>query len=154
MIPLTLVTLLIFIFDLITKFLVRKNMPLGREIEILPFFSIVHVENTGIAFGLFQDNNLLFLLVGLVVACAMFFLARKMLSQDKPGAFLVAVVLGGAFGNLTDRFFRGRVTDFLDFYWGAYHWPAFNVADAAICVGATLLILRELFQKKNVPSPL
>jgi hypothetical protein len=65
----------------------------------------------------------------------------------------IALVVGGALGNLTDRFVFGHVTDFLDFYWEAHHWPAFNVADSAICVGATLLILRELTRKHHASNP-
>lgn len=143
----------LYLLDLLTKALVRARMPLGSEIEILPFFSLVHLENTGIAFGFFQGKNHLFMLAGLIVMAAMVFLGYRMLRDDRFSAYAIATVIGGGLGNLTDRFLRGRVTDFLDFYWGAHHWPAFNVADSAICVGATLLILREFMHKKNVSRP-
>jgi signal peptidase II len=76
----------------------------------------------------------------------------RLLKQDRTGALIIAVVLGGALGNLTDRFFHGRVTDFLDFYVGDHHWPAFNVADTAICVGAALLLLREFVCTRSSSS--
>ncbi len=143
----------LFLLDLLTKALVRARMPLGSEIKILPFFSLVHLENTGIAFGLFQGKNHLFLIAGLIVTAAMVFLGYRLLREDRFSAYAMAAVLGGGLGNLTDRFLRGRVTDFLDFFWGAHHWPAFNVADSAICVGAALLIFRELIHRKNVSRP-
>jgi signal peptidase II len=152
MIPIAAISLSVYVFDLLTKILVRKHLPLGAEIKILPVFSLVHVQNTGIAFGLFQDNNVLFLIAGLAVAIGMGVLAWRLLATDRAGALAIAVVLGGALGNLTDRVWHGRVTDFLDFYWRAHHWPAFNVADSAICVGAAFLVLGELMKGKNAPS--
>jgi signal peptidase II len=153
MIPFSVLAAGLFLFDLITKTLVRKNLPFGAEIKILPFFSVVHVTNTGIAFGMLQDNNFALLVVGLMVVAAMVFMAWKTVGTDRPSAYMIALVVGGALGNLTDRFVFGHVTDFLDFYWEAHHWPAFNVADSAICVGATLLILRELTRKHHASNP-
>ena len=154
MIPFAAISLSVYAFDLLTKILVRKNLPLGAEIKILPVFSLVHVQNTGIAFGLFQDNNFLLLIMGLAVAGGMTVMAYKLLLTDRLSAYLIAMVLGGALGNLTDRYFYGRVTDFLDFYWQTHHWPAFNVADSAICVGATLLIASEFLRKKHASHPI
>ena len=134
------VFLLVYASDAFTKWLVRSRMPLGAEIRILPDFSLTHVQNTGIAFGLFQRENGLFLIVGAVLACAVVWVAVRAHNRDRFTSFVLAAVLGGAAGNLTDRIFRGHVTDFLDFYVGVHHWPAFNVADSAICVGAALLI--------------
>ena len=127
-------------------------MPLGSEISLLPFFSLSHVKNTGIAFGLFQGKNFLFTIVGLFVMAALIVFAYRTLKEDRFVALVMAGVLGGALGNLTDRIFFHEVTDFLDFYWGAYHWPSFNVADSAICVGMVLMIWHSLF-KRNVPHP-
>lgn len=130
----------VFLLDLGSKTLVRAKIAFGSEIPVLPVFSLVHVNNTGIAFGLFQGRNLFFIAVGLVVTALLVFYSLKLLSEDRFSALVMAMVLGGAFGNLVDRLRFGKVTDFLDFYVGVHHWPAFNVADSSICVGAALLL--------------
>ncbi len=127
-----------------SKALVRAQMPMGSEIPLLPFFSLVHVTNTGIAFGFFQNKNTFFILLGIIVIIALTNYAIKLMSTDRFSGLVLAGVLGGALGNMTDRVLHGQVTDFLDFYWGTHHWPAFNVADSAICVGAALLIFSSL----------
>lgn len=137
----------VFSLDLITKSLVRARMFFGSEIRLAPFFSLVHVNNTGIAFGLFQGRNYFFIGVGVAVMAFLIYYSFRLLKEDRFTALVLAAVLGGALGNLTDRVAHGQVTDFLDFYWGAHHWPAFNVADSAICVGAGILILHS-FRKK------
>lgn len=134
----------VYALDVVTKFLVRARMPLGSEISLLPFFSLVHVTNTGIAFGLFQERNAFFIGLGIVVMGALALYAVHLLRTDRFTALVLAGVLGGALGNMTDRVVHGEVTDFLDFYWGSHHWPAFNVADSAICVGAALLVIASL----------
>jgi signal peptidase II len=134
----------VFVLDLLSKVLVRARMPLGSEIALLPFFSIVHVTNTGIAFGMFQNNNRVFAVVGVAVAAALIVYALKIYRDDRASGLLMALIVGGAIGNLFDRVVHGRVTDFLDFYAGPHHWPAFNVADSAICVGAAFLFVRGL----------
>lgn len=133
----------VYLADVVTKWAVRAWIPLYSEIKVLSVFSLVHVENTGIAFGLFQDRNLFFLISGLVIVGLIVTTGIRMLASDRFSALVLAVVSGGALGNLTDRLLHGRVTDFLDFYIGAHHWPAFNVADSAICVGAALLLIRS-----------
>lgn len=137
----------VYLLDLGTKILVRAKMAEGAEIKILPIFSITHVKNTGVAFGLFQNNNTLLAILGTVVVGVIIFLAFKMLREDRFSALVLAGVVGGALGNLTDRFLYGRVTDFLDFHIASYYWPVFNVADSAICVGAALLVLQSMFRK-------
>jgi signal peptidase II len=132
----------VFGLDWFTKVLIRARLPIGDEIPLLPFFSIVHVTNTGIAFGMFQNNNRAFALIGLVVAAVLAFYGAKLYREDRVSGLLMAAIVGGAVGNLFDRFVHGRVTDFLDFYLRAHHWPAFNVADSAICVGAACLFIR------------
>jgi signal peptidase II len=138
------ISLAIYVFDLLTKWVVRLKLPVGAELKLLPFFSLTHVNNTGIAFGLFQEMNHLFLIIGVVVTCVVVWMGVRTYSQDRFSGSILAVILGGAAGNLTDRIFYGHVTDFLDFYIGHYHWPAFNVADSAICVSASLLLWHSL----------
>lgn len=145
MVAFTLVAAAVVAFDAVTKALVRARMPLGSEIPLLPFFSLTHVNNTGIAFGLFQQRNLLFIAVGLAVTVCLIGYGRQLMRTDRVSAFAMAVIIGGAVGNLCDRVLMGRVTDFLDFYAGPYHWPVFNVADSAICVGAAVVAIRSLW---------
>lgn len=117
-------------------------MFLGESIEILPFFHIAYVENTGAAFGMARNYNKLLIAVSLVILITLFVLRRhweKVDSQNIKTRVGLAMVIGGALGNLYDRIVYGSVVDFLDFFAGPYHWPAFNVADSAICVGAFLL---------------
>jgi len=134
----------VYVVDLLSKTLIRQNLPRGAEVALMPFFSLVHVENTGVAFGMGQGKNLIFLVLGLGVVAVLFFLGLRSIKEDRTMSYLLALVIGGALGNLTDRLFFGRVTDFLDVYVGRYHWPAFNVADSAICIGTGLLIWRNL----------
>lgn len=143
------VALIIFFIDVITKFLVRSKLAVGAEISICPFFSLTHVENTGVAFGMFQNQNMFFLVMGTVLSVVIIWMGIKTIKEkDFLSAFSFALVLGGAWGNLRDRLLLGRVTDFLDFYWREHHWPSFNVADSAICVGAGLLMLWSLKRSK------
>lgn len=139
----------VYLSDLITKIVVRDKMFVGQEIRILPFFSLTHVENTGIAFGLFQDRNIFFAVLGLVLTVVIFRMAYRLKDSDHFSTLVLGVVLGGALGNITDRLLRGRVTDFLDFYIGMHHWPAFNIADSAICVGAALLLWKGFTERKD-----
>lgn len=137
----------VFACDWLTKHVVRASMPVGSEIPVLPFFSLAHVKNTGIAFGLFQQRNYLFLGLGLVVSVALVIFGRRLVAEDRVSGLAMAGVLGGAAGNLLDRFLFGQVTDFFDFYLGSHHWPVFNIADSAICVGAALLLFRNVSNK-------
>ena len=143
------IAFLVYGADVLTKVIIRSRMPVGTEIKLLPFFSLTHVENTGIAFGLFPNRNVVFLVIGLIMTVALVWVALKNLKETPSVSYVFALVLGGAWGNLTDRACYGRVTDFLDFYWGVHHWPAFNVADAAICVGAFLLVLNNFHSLKR-----
>jgi signal peptidase II len=148
-----LIALLVVALDRATKLAVAKHIELQDSISVIPgFFRITHVENRGAAFGLFADSPsewkiamlVLFSVVALVVVVTL--LWRSSHSMTATGVGL-SLILGGAVGNLWDRLFHGRVVDFLLFYIGQYQWPAFNVADSAIVVGAALLVLEILFVK-------
>lgn len=145
---------LVVCLDRATKWLVEKKIPLHDGIQIIPgFFRLTHVENRGAAFGLFAESTsgwtvgvlVLFSLVALVIVVAL--LWRNSHSMNVTGIGL-ALILGGALGNLWDRLLSGRVVDFLLFYIGQYQWPAFNVADSAIVIGAGLLVFEILFSKQ------
>jgi signal peptidase II len=128
-----------------TRFTLHETQPV-----ISGFFNLVHVRNKGMAFGIMNrpgaDWGYILLLgatLGAVVLLLFWF--YKLKPGDRPTAFPLSLVLGGAAGNLLDRVRLGEVIDFLDFYAGSYHWPAFNVADSAITVGTLWLAADLLF---------
>ncbi len=148
-----LIAILVVVLDRLSKWLVATNINLHESISILPgFFRLTHVRNSGAAFGLFAESSsewkvailILFSILALAVVSAL--LWKNSHSMTTTGVGL-ALILGGAIGNLWDRLLTGQVVDFLDFYVGSYHWPAFNVADSAIVVGALLLVAEILFAK-------
>src|SRR6266849_958807 len=153
-----LIAFFVVFLDRLAKWAVERNISLHESIQIIPgFFRLTHVENRGAAFGLFADSPtqwkiamlVLFSIVALVVVSAL--LWRNSHSMPTTGIGL-ALILGGALGNLWDRLLNGRVVDFLLFYVGQYQWPAFNVADSAIVVGAGLLVVEILFAKSTAPE--
>jgi signal peptidase II len=139
----------LFALDQLTKWLVRQNIPYGSEVPVIPgFFSLVHASNTGAAFSMFTGNNFFFVglaLVALAVIVFLFYRDSRRRKVEQRLNYLTrisfALLASGILGNLTDRIFRGAVTDFLHFFIGDYSWPSFNVADSCICVAAGLLIL-------------
>src|SRR5215475_4345254 len=138
---------LVFAIDRFTKWLVETRVSAMDAIHVIPgFFDIVHSENRGVAFGVFNDSDsewrttaLVLLSVIAVVWVGIVLWRSRHLERLLCWAF--ALVLGGAAGNLVDRAISGRVTDFLLFYIGSYQWPSFNVADSAIVIGCGLLLL-------------
>lgn len=148
-----LVSLGIVILDRLSKLAIARKIPLHDGIQIIPgFFRITHLENRGAAFGLFADSPsewkigmlVLFSVIALVVVSTLLWKNSHSISSTGIG---LSLILGGAIGNLWDRLSAGHVTDFLLFYVGRYQWPAFNVADSAIVIGATLLVFEILFTK-------
>ncbi|HWP83550.1 MAG TPA: signal peptidase II [Terriglobia bacterium] len=140
------ISLVVLLLDQISKLLVVSRLSEMTAIPVIPgFFRLVRVENRGIAFGMFSDSSSSITGVVLVLlSVAAIGLVAALLWHNPPPAVVagcgLALILGGAAGNLLDRLARGHVVDFLDFYVGSYHWPAFNVADSAICVGAGALL--------------
>lgn len=136
---------LIIISDQVTKQLIVANLRLHESINVLPFFNIVYVENTGTAFGMFQSlGNSFFVIFSVLAILFIVFLILK--SEHDLLSF--SMFLGGAIGNLYDRIYRGYVVDFIDVYVGKHHWPAFNIADSALTIGIVLLILGTFIKKK------
>ena len=147
-----LTSLIVLVLDRVTKWLIEDRIELHDTIQVIPgFFRLTHVQNRGAAFGLFAESPsewkvavlVMFSLAALVVVSAL--LWRNSHAFTMTGSAL-ALILGGAIGNLWDRLLSGHVVDFLDFYAGSYHWPAFNVADSAIVIGAVLLVAEILFK--------
>ncbi len=147
-----LIALLVVVLDRLSKWLVATNITLHDSITVLPFFRLTHVQNSGAAFGLFAESPsewkvailVLFSLLALAVVSALLWKNSHSMSTTGVG---LSLILGGAIGNLWDRLLTGHVVDFLDFYLGSYHWPAFNIADSAIVIGALLLVAEILFAK-------
>lgn len=122
-----------------------------RAIEILPFFNLVLVWNRGISFGLFQAGSDAgkWLLIGVAAIVCAVLLAMLRKAENRRTVAAVGLIIGGAAGNVIDRFVHGAVVDFIDVHAAGYHWPAFNIADSAIVVGAGLLILDSLTASKH-----
>ena len=137
--------------DLISKFWVESTLEFGQIIPVPSFFNLVLTYNPGAAFSFLSDQpgwQRWFLSgIAMVAALLILFLLRKY-QHEKLFCLSLSLILGGALGNLYDRILLGHVVDFLDFYMGNYHWPAFNIADTAIVIGAALMIL-ESFQSKE-----
>jgi signal peptidase II len=148
----------IIILDIWTKALVLARIDLHEAIPIIPnFFQLVHVRNTGAAFGIGANASsrivpLLLNLGAIAVFCVVVVYALRSAVSDRLLQTGLHLILGGAIGNLLDRFRFGYVVDFLDVYVGLKHWPAFNVADSAICIGIALLFLdmRKKPETENV----
>ena len=148
-----LIALGVLLLDRFSKRLVAKEISLHDNIPVIKrVFYITHVENRGAAFGLFNDSPsewkiallVLFSVVALVIVSVLLWRSRHTMTATAVG---LSLILGGALGNLWDRVLNGRVVDFLLVYIGSYQWPAFNVADSAIVVGAGLLVFEILFVK-------
>ena len=142
---------LVFAVDQITKWAVFLGMEYQSMIPVLPFFSLVHVHNTGAAFSFLAGaggwQRYLFLGIGIAASLLILHMLRK--HQDEPlMAIGLSLILGGAVGNIFDRVWHSFVVDFLYFHYQTYAFPAFNVADSAITVGAGLLIFDSLRHKK------
>jgi len=146
-----LLALFVVVLDRWTKRLVAARIPIYSHIQVIPrFFRITHTENTGAAFSLFADSPShckTVMLVGFSLI-AMIVVSVLLWKQSRPltmTGIALSLILGGAVGNLWDRVASGRVVDFLDVYYKNSHWPVFNLADSAIVVGASFLVLEIIF---------
>jgi signal peptidase II len=151
-----LIALVVVLLDRWTKHIVAQRIPLYSHIQIIPgFFRLTHTENTGAAFSLFADSPapwktaLLITFSGIALVVVSVLLWKNHHAHMATGIGL-SLIMGGALGNLWDRLARGRVVDFLLFYYKRYQWPVFNLADSAIVIGAGLLVLEILFAKSSV----
>jgi signal peptidase II len=148
---------IILVFDQLTKFIVDRWMPLHHSIPIIDnLFSLTYVRNTGAAFGIFAGSHeafrLPFLILVSVLALGFVFMMLKRLPDEQTGLITaLALIIGGALGNLVDRVLYGEVIDFLDFYWSHYHWPAFNVADSCITIGVVITLYYLIKAKGEDP---
>jgi len=147
--------LAVMLLDRLTKWIIESRVGFFDTYKVIPgFFDIVHSQNRGVAFGLFNDSTsewrttllIVFSIAAVVAVGAMLWRPDKL---DRASFWGFALILGGAAGNVFDRILFGRVTDFLELYLGDYHWPTFNVADSAIVIGSGLLLLDLLRPKRE-----
>jgi signal peptidase II len=149
---------IVVICDQVTKLIVRRSLMLGESHNIIPgVLDLTHVQNTGAAFGLlnsvdFAYKPLVMIAVATFALVAIAAYGTQLGFHDRLARFGLALILGGAFGNLVDRAISGHVVDFVDVYWNDVHFWAFNVADAAISVGAILVLLDMFgFGRRHAP---
>ncbi|CAJ1846955.1 signal peptidase II [Aeromonas jandaei] len=137
---------LAFVLDQASKLAVVKLLPFGYPgVEITPFFNLVHVYNKGAAFSFLADQGgwqrWFFALLAFAICGLLIHWLRKQSVTQYWSGIAYSFIIGGALGNVFDRLVLGHVVDFLDFYWGSVHWPAFNLADSFIFIGAAMIVL-------------
>ena len=147
--------LIILLADQFTKVLIVGNYALGDSTYVTNFFNVVRAHNTGAAFSFLAGaggwQRWFFTAIGVVAAIFMVWMLKSH-SGQKLFSFAISLILGGAIGNVIDRLLYGYVVDFLDFHWKTMHFPAFNIADSAISIGAVCLILDELLRVRRAKS--
>ncbi len=143
--------------DQITKLMIAGTLELHQRITVIPgFFNLTLAYNEGAAFSFLSDaggwQRWFFTALAIVVAAILVVWLKRLTPADKGSAIALALIIGGALGNLIDRLLYGHVIDFIQWYYKSYYWPSFNIADSAITVGATLLILVSLFDQRDSGS--
>lgn len=139
--PYFVLSLGVLVIDQYTKHLVRADIARFAVVHVLAVLNLVHIENVGSAFGLFKSLGNGFFVVLAVCAC---FLIAFIIVNDRNNRTAFSLILGGAAGNLADRILYGHVVDFIDFHAGSHHWPAFNIADAALTAGIALILIQTV----------
>ena len=141
---------LIALLDQLSKVLVCYFLTDNQIVPVIPgIFNLVNWHNTGAAWGVFQDYNMVLAIISLVTVLALYFFRHSFQIHHPGCATALGLIAGGIIGNLADRLRLHHVVDFLDFYTGRQHWPAFNVADSAICVGVGLYFISSLLAERQ-----
>jgi len=145
-----LVSIIVFAGDLLTKWLATEYLTARRPVVVAPIFNLYLTYNSGVSFSMFSAQSELgtALLIGVALAICLGVIYMIRQEKDKWTRFALAMILGGALGNVWDRIRYSAVIDFLDFHWDQYHFPAFNLADSAICLGAGIILFQMLRRKK------
>lgn len=142
------VSLLVIVLDQLTKQWASSSLDYGEPVPVIPFFNLTLMHNTGAAFSFLSDaggwQRWFFALVALAISGVILVWLKRLPGEKKLLAIALTLVLGGALGNVWDRIYLGYVVDFIDVYYQNLHWPAFNLADGAISIGAVLLIIDSL----------
>ena len=145
--------LVFFAADQITKAAVVKYIHFGERISVIPgFFNLTYITNTGAAWGILSGHGWLLLLISFAVLIALICFIRQLADGWPERIYAVALIVSGIIGNSVDRIFRSEVVDFLQFFFGNYQYPSFNVADSCICVGVFIFVLSTLFRPDNKSS--
>lgn len=145
-----LIGLLVVLLDQFTKQWIRSAFSYGDSYPVIEgFFNLVYVRNDGAAWNFLSGHGLILILISVGVLIFLIINARSFLKEQFLHQILFGLMIGGIVGNLIDRIHFGWVTDFLDFQFGSYHYPSFNVADSAICIAVGLYIITNLLQKKE-----
>ena len=153
------VPLVVILVDQVTKWLVRTSVPLHGSVQVIPdFLDITHVRNTGAAFGFLDavDFPGKTIVIAAVAVCALIgvgIYAGTLAREHLLPRLGMALIIGGAAGNLIDRILAGSVVDFVDAYWGTFHFWAFNAADSAITIGVALMILDMIGTRTHASNP-
>ncbi len=131
--------------DQASKIAIDKSFQLYESIGVMPFFNLTYVHNTGAAFSFLSEaggwQRWFFAALAIIMSTIMTIWLSRLKENETLLAVALSLILGGAIGNLIDRLFYGYVIDFLDVYYGTYHWPAFNIADSAITIGVALMLV-------------
>ena len=142
-----------FLLDLLTKYIVVQKFDLYESVNVLPVFNLTYVRNYGAAFSFLADHDgwqkYFFILLAIGISLMLAYFMKKNRANQTLQNAAYALIIGGALANMVDRAYNGFVVDFFDFYWDIYHYPVFNVADIAICIGASLLALDAFKGDKN-----
>jgi signal peptidase II len=147
------VSVLVVILDQVTKQLAESRLAWGEPVEIYSWFNLMLAYNRGAAFSFLSDaagwQRWFFIIIGGVAVVVILFWMRRLSSSEHLTAASLALILGGAVGNIIDRFLYGHVVDFIQWHYQDWYWPAFNVADSAITVGVTFLIAASLVARRG-----
>ena len=145
-----LLAVVVFVIDIASKFWIVKNFFLFESVNLLPFFSITYVRNIGAAFSIFEGQRWILAAISFIVSTVIVYMLYRNKNKQKLENFSLALILGGALGNLFDRLYHGFVVDFLDVNFGDWHYPTFNIADCAICLGIGVFILSNYVKPKKM----
>jgi signal peptidase II len=146
------ISAIVLLFDQATKLWVDASMRLYQSIELNSFFQLTYLRNSGAAFSFLSDaggwQRWFFVGLSLIVSVVIAVWVARLPANDKWMAVSLTLILGGALGNAIDRILYGYVIDFIDVFYGGWHWPAFNIADSAICIGVVMMLL-DSFRKET-----
>ena len=139
----------IALLDQVTKYLIQQKLLTGQVVIIPGFFDLSYVQNTGAAWGIMQGFNSWLVILSVVMLVVLIIFRRSILQDTPVHRIATGLMIGGIVGNLVDRVRLGYVIDFLHFFWRNHHFPSFNVADSAICIGVALYIITHVFEARN-----
>lgn len=143
----------VVLLDQATKYVAESSLIWGQPVEIFPWFNFSLAYNAGAAFSFLSDaagwQRWFFIAVGIVAVIIIVFWMRQLSARERVTAVALALILGGAIGNIIDRVLWGHVIDFIDWHYRDWHWPAFNIADSAISVGVALMIIMIFVDRRR-----